>query len=119
MADTPSAPEPAAEEPIQQALRRLQDLIWAHPVAFQRAFAALVREGRAYALTPAGAALKEALVRSDLTARSRMIWDVLSMSAFLEEDTEVLPSVFIDALAKAAASTELEPILSRVFSERI
>jgi hypothetical protein len=63
--------------------------------------------------------MREALLRSDVFARSRMIWDVLSMSAFVESSDEVMPSVFIDALAKAAASLELEPILARVFSERM
>jgi hypothetical protein len=104
---------------VTSALGALQELIWQHPVAFQRAFAALVREGREFVRTPEGSAMREALLRSDVFARSRMIWDVLSMSAFVESSDEVMPSVFIDALAKAAASLELEPILARVFSERM
>ena len=115
------APEPEAEgdSEILSTMRRLQSLIWSHPVAFQRGFSALVREGRRFAATEEGAAMKQALERSELVAGSRMIWDVLSMSAFSEDEHAVLPSVFIDAMAKAAASVDLEPLLSRVFSERI
>src|SRR5690242_3603168 len=103
------------EDEILRTLRILQELIWAHPVAFQRAFAALVREGRAFAQTEEGAELRAALERSEVVGRARMIWDVLSMSAFSDDD-QVLPPVFIDAMAKAATSLNLEPLLARVFS---
>src|SRR5262245_7771166 len=116
-ASSPLESEESAE--IVETMRRLQMLIWSHPVAFQRAFAALVREGRQFATTPEGASMKAAIERSELVSGSRMIWDVLSMSAFSEDEGAVLRSVFIDALATAAASTDLEPLLSRVFSERI
>jgi len=108
-----------ADDDVLAALRTLQSLIWAHPVTFQRAFAALVREGRAFARTEEGARLRTSLEQSELVARARMIWDVLSMSAFSDDEAELLPSVFIDAMAKAATSLDLEPLLARVFSERL
>jgi hypothetical protein len=90
-------------------------MMWAHPVAFQRAFAALVREGRAFAETPDGAALKDVLSGSELAAHSRLIWDMLSASAFSADETAVLPSAFLNAVAKAAASPQLESLLNDAF----
>ena len=109
----------AVDAELHATLCAFQDLIWSHPVAFQRAFAALVREGRAFARTAEGAELRSALERSPVFARSRMIWDVLSMSAFVDSTEDVLPSVFVDALARAADSADLEPILARVFKNRM
>jgi hypothetical protein len=109
----------ADEDDVLRGIRALQGLIWAHPVAFQRAFSALVHEGREFARTPEGAELRGSLERSELVGRARMIWDVLSMSAFSDDREELLPSVFIDLMAKAAASMDLERLLAQVFSERI
>ena len=57
----------ADEDDVLRGIRALQALIWAHPVAFQRAFSALVHEGREFARTPEGAELRGSLERSELT----------------------------------------------------
>lgn len=118
LGETPPAPETEGADELANALRLLQQLIWAHPVATQRAFSALVREGRAYAQTEEGSALRASLERSVLPSRARQIWDTLSMGAFSDDSTEVLPSMFIDAIARAAQTAGLEDLLSRVFIER-
>ena len=112
-------PRAGGDPELEAALGLLQELIWTHPVAFQRGYAALVREGRAHAKSPEGAALREKLERSDFVARARMVWDVLSMSAFSPEGDEALPSVFVDVMARAATSLDLEPLLARVFKEKL
>src|SRR5262245_51629279 len=107
------------DDEVSRALRLLQQVIWSHPVATQRVFAALVREGRAYSSTEEGAALRASLERSPLASRARQIWDTLSMGAFSEDGDAVLPSMFIDALARATQVSELEELLSRVFIEQV
>jgi len=114
--DAAAAPE---QDEVLDALRFVQQLVWTHPVAMQRAFGALVSEGRAFAQTEEGAALKAALERSQLAARARLIWDTLSLGAFTEREPGVLPSVFIDAMARAVRTAGLEALLSRVYIERM
>jgi hypothetical protein len=47
-----------------------------------------------------------------------MVWEVLSLSAFVEESSSVLPSVFADALVRGIKVKAIEPLLSRVFGRR-
>ena len=118
-ADETTAPGSTSEDEVLRALRFLQGLIWTHPVAFQRAFAALVHEGRTFSATTEGAEIRAKLERAEHVARARQIGAVHSLNAFSEDRAELLPSVFLDAMAKAAASLDLEPLLARVFSERV
>jgi hypothetical protein len=99
---------------VERVLGRLRDAVLRHPAATQAAFSALVAEGRRFARTEDGAALADALAGSELLARGRMIWEVLTMSAFVEGE-DGLPSVIIDELARAASNGSLESVLSRVF----
>jgi hypothetical protein len=100
-----------------QALERLRRVFFSHPQATQALFAALVEEGRRYAATPEGARLAETLAGSDLAARARVLWEVLTMSAFVE-GSDVLPSVVVDEFARLAATEGLEAALSRVLAGR-
>lgn len=106
------------EVDLTQALRQLQLALWHHPIAVQAAFSALVREGRRFAETEEGARLRDGLARSETLAKTRMVWEVLSLSAFSEKSEGALPSVFADALVKAIKSNAIEPVLSRLFDRR-
>lgn len=103
------------EDGLFAVLRHAQRLILRYPVAAQAAFAAVVAEGRAYALTPEGSALRERLAGSDLVRRGRVVWEVGTLNVLEEQPTTVLPSKVMEALAKAATVTELEPMLTRLF----
>ncbi|HEX2872665.1 MAG TPA: hypothetical protein VHP33_15450 [Polyangiaceae bacterium] len=114
-----AASEPSASEAeLLSSLRSLQDALWRHPMAVQAAFSALVREGRAFAKTPEGARLRDGLSRSPTLAKTRMVWEVLSLSAFVEKPEGALPGVFADALVRAIKVKAVEPLLSRLFERR-
>lgn len=112
--------EPSVDEspePLAEALQALRRALFEHPLAAQSAFGALVREGRRYAETAEGAEWKARLAGSELVARGRVVWEVLTQSAFTEEEDTALPSVLLDAFSRSAAVSLLEPFLS-LLSER-
>jgi hypothetical protein len=113
-----SGDAPETKDPTADVLRALRRVLFEHPVATQSAFAALVREGRRYAETPEGAAWKERLAGSDLVAKGRVVWEVLTQSAFTEDQDTVLPSVLLDAFSRSTAQSMLEPFLSLIFEEQ-
>lgn len=104
-----------SDEPAAQGLRAVQDAMTRHPIAFQAAYSALIREGRAFAKTPEGSALRGQLASSELVRGSRLIWRILSMGAFVESTDEILPSTYLESIAQACSSDLLEPLLSRLF----
>jgi hypothetical protein len=103
---------------VEEALYWFQDILLRQPMVTQAVFGSLVREGRRVATTPEGAALLDRLSRSASVARARMIWEVLSLNAFVEPSTSALPSVFLERVVKALAIDALEPLLSRIFEKR-
>ena len=114
---TTAAPEEVPRE-VEDALYQLQDVLLRHPMVTQAVFGSLVREGRRFANTAEGVALLDRLARSASVARARMIWEVLSLNAFVEPSTSALPSVFLERVVKALAIDGLEPVLSRIFEKR-
>jgi hypothetical protein len=103
------------EDALFAALRKAQQLLLRYPIAAQALFAAAVAEGRAYATTPEGAALRRRLVGSELVRRGRVVWEVGTLNVLEEEPSSAMPSKLMDALAKAATVPELEPMLTRLF----
>jgi hypothetical protein len=112
-------PIPEASRPIAAALQTLQAALLNHPVATQAAFATLVAEGKQFAETPAGQEWAAKLAGSDLIRSGRVIWEVMTQSAFTAERDTVLPSVLLDAFARASAISALEPFLSVLFEEKL
>lgn len=104
----------ADDRPAIDLLQTLQTALLRHPAATQAAVRALVHEGRAYALTPAGAALKDRLARSALAQRGRLTWEALSFNAFDDDDDVLIPSLVLDAFAHVLASEVLEPLLAEL-----
>lgn len=97
-----------------ELLRRLQGVLLQHPLSAQAAFSALLAEGRRFATTPEGAAWKTALAGSALVRNGRLLWDVLSLNLLEEEASTVVPSSYLEALFRAAASPDLEGLMRRV-----
>lgn len=103
------------EDGLMAVLRHAQRLILRYPIAAQALFSAAVEEGRDYAKTAEGAALRQRLAGSDLVRRGRVVWEVGTLNVLEEETTTVIPSKVMDALAKAATIPDLEPMLTRLF----
>lgn len=111
-----SAAAPSDAE-VLAALGTLERVIFKYPLAIQAGFAALAREGRRYAETPEGAAWLERLDAAHSMGRARVVWEVLSLSAFTEKPDGLLPTFFVENLVRALRTRHLEPLLSRVFEK--
>jgi hypothetical protein len=109
----------SAPDESDRTLAAVQDAVNRFPLAVQAAVRALAAEGRAYAQTEEGRALKDLLVRTPLVRRLRTVWESVSEQAFVPEAGEVLPSVILDRLIGVAAREDLDPLLSRFFEERL
>jgi hypothetical protein len=102
------------DDEIDRGLRLVQRAIVKHPVAAQAIYSALVREGRAYAETAEGQALRERLVRSEAAARVRTAWEAVSFG-MLEHDAKpgAIPSVLVDVFVQAISRARFEARLQR------
>jgi hypothetical protein len=115
------APETPSEDPAAELyplLRGLQDAVFRHPLAVQSLFSALVSEGREYAKTDEGQRLLEGLSHSPGLAKTRMVWEVLTLSAFVPKPEGALPGVLLEKLVRQIKVAALEPLLSRLFERR-
>lgn len=115
----PNQPSSGGPEFTEETLfRRAHELLFRHPSVTQGIFRALVLEGRGFAQTPEGAALQDRLLNSPHVARARMLWDVISLSAFTPGE-EALPSVVLLELARASQTDELEKKLALLFEQHV
>jgi hypothetical protein len=103
------------EAELREVLRAAQTAMVRHPVAAQALFSALVAEGRRFGETPEGAAWRARLEGSTLIRRGRVVWEVGTLNVLEEHSDAPMPTKILDALAKAAAVRELEPMLARLF----
>jgi hypothetical protein len=103
----------ARDDLIDQALHQLARAIVKHPLAAQAAYRALVREGRAFAQTDEGRRVRAHLARSELAARLRTAWQLVTFG-MLEGDAPpgAIPSVLIEALVQAVLRSRFEARLS-------
>jgi hypothetical protein len=93
---------------------RAHRILLEHPVAAKAAFAALVAEGRAFAATPDGAALRARLARSPRLRRGSLLWRSLTMGMLDTEDPGVLPATYLDNLLRAIDRGDLETLLGKL-----
>lgn len=103
----------ASDDHLLATLREARWQFLRHPVAAQALFSALVAEGRAYARTPEGRALRQRLAASDLVRDLRVAWDLTTAEILQEDPPSMLPTAFLDALLQAASHPELEDLISR------
>jgi hypothetical protein len=103
------------EADLVAAIRALQALLLAHPAAAQSLFSALVAEGREYARTAEGARWLRRLTPSPLFRRARVLWDVATMKSLEEDPSRVLPSAYVESIARAARTQPIEPLLRELF----
>jgi hypothetical protein len=103
------------DDELARVLGAVRRAIEDHPIAVQAAFAALVREGRAFAATPEGSEWAQRLAGSELVGRLRVVWESLSVTAFTADSAGPLPTFFLDALVRGASEGGLEGRLSRLF----
>jgi hypothetical protein len=95
-------------------VRRAHRILLEHPVAAKAAYAALARQGRAFAATPEGAALRARLVRSRRLGRASLLWRSLTMGMLDELDPGELPATYLDNLLRAVDRADLEQLLGRL-----
>lgn len=103
------ARDDAADRAIDRAVRQLARAVVKHPIAAQAAYQALVREGRAFAETDEGRVLRAQLARSELVARLRTAWELVTVG-MLRDDAPAgaIPTVVIEALVQAVLRDRFE-----------
>jgi hypothetical protein len=106
----PTVPD---DEELDAAVRALRRALVKHPFAFQSAYAALVREGRAYARTEEGRRDRERLLRSELATHLRSAWEIVSFGMLGEPSSGSLPSSMVEALVRSVLGPCFEARLHR------
>ena len=101
-----------------RVLRTLQLALLKHPVAAQAAFNALVAEGRRFATTAEGSALRSKLERSELVHRARLVFDFGTLSLLEHNPPEILPSAYLDVLFMLGGSERSDDVLQQLFRSR-
>lgn len=106
---------PSPDDDLTRGLRAGQQLLLQHPAATQALFRALVREGRAYAATDEGAALRQQVARSELLRRGRVVWEGVTLNILEEDGDSALPSSLLEAFMAAAQHPDAETLLAGLF----
>ncbi|HSJ99779.1 MAG TPA: hypothetical protein VK932_01005 [Kofleriaceae bacterium] len=101
-------------DPLIDVVRRAHRILLEHPVAAKAAYAALARQGRAFAATAEGAALRARLVRSRRLGRASLLWRSLTMGMLDELDPGELPATYLDNLLRVVDRADLEQLLGRL-----
>lgn len=100
---------------LVDVLRALQRALFRHPLAFRAAFAALAAEGRRFAGTPEGEALRQRLSASELLPRARLFGRMLGFSMLEEGEPDRLPSAYLEGLFRLAGHPDADRVLDRLF----
>ena len=99
---------------LVRTLLDVHRILLEHPVAAKAAYSALAAEGRRYAQTSKGAALRERLRRSHTIQRAALLWRSVTMGLLSDDDKAPLPSTYLDNLLRAAGREDLEKLLGRL-----
>lgn len=116
--DLETVPAIREEDQMMRALAAVHRLLLEHPVAAKAAYAAVVAEGRAFALTVDGAALRARLRRSPVVQRAALLWRSLTMGMLVEDEAAPLPSAYLDSLVALAERRDLEQLLGLAALQR-
>jgi len=107
------------DERIDRAIHQLTRVVVKYPLATQAAYSALVREGRAFAATDEGQRIRDQLAGSELVARLRTAWELLTFGMLRDETPAgVLPSVLVEALVQAVFRNRFEARLHEAMVRR-
>ena len=98
-------------EPLTNLLLEGQRLLVRYPQASRTIVQAFMAEGRRFAETEEGQEWQAALAKSNLIRRGRHIWDAYSLDALLENESNRLPSAWLDIITAAVSNPDLETIL--------
>ena len=101
-----------SDDEIIARLKDAQLLLLKYPIAGQALYAALIRQGREYAKTPQGAALKSQLAQSPVVGKARTLFEGITGGMLTEQNGE-LPSTYVDGFLEAL-DKDLEVVLSEV-----
>jgi len=99
---------------LRRLLVQAHTFLMEHPLAARAVFSGLAAEGRAYAKSENGAALREQLRQSSLVRRGALLWNSLTMGMLDDNEPTRLPSAYLDALVEAATTENLEELLGKV-----
>lgn len=115
----PTSDRVSRDELVDRAIHQLARAIVKHPLAAQAAYSALIREGRAFAETDEGRRVRAQLARSELAARLRTAWQLVTFG-MLEADPPpgAIPSVLVEALVQAVFRSRFEARLSEAMLQR-
>jgi hypothetical protein len=114
--DDAAAPEQPSDpdDRLIDIVRRAHRILLEHPVAAKVAYAALAEQGRAFAATRDGAALRARLLASRRLRRAGLIWRSLTMGMLDDQDPGELPATYLDNLLRAIDRSDLERLLGRL-----
>ena len=101
-----------SDDEVIKRLQAVQLLLLKYPIAGQALYAALIREGRAYAQTDKGAKLKRQLENSPTVAKARTLFEGVT-GGMLAETNSDLPSTFVEGFVEAL-DRDLEVVLSEL-----
>ena len=107
------------DESIDRAIQQLTRAIVKYPLAAQAAYRALVREGRAFATTDEGRQIRDQLAQSDLAARLRTAWELVTLGMMRDEaPAGAIPSVLVEALVQAVFRHRFEARVHEAMVQR-
>ena len=105
------------DDALAHCLRDGQRLLNSSPELARIAVQACVAEGRRFAQTPEGARWKEALSRSELMGRGRLIWKAYGLDVLLEDAPELVPLDWLDSFVALIGNADLEALVAALTAE--
>ncbi len=102
------------DEVLLDVLARICGVLDRERPVVEKIAGAFIAEGRAFAATPEGARAREALLRSDVLPRARLLWEAFGMRRTRPVDPALRPSRWVGALAAASGHRRAERLLSRL-----
>jgi hypothetical protein len=103
-----------ADDELVPVLRRAHRALLEHPVAAKRVYTAILAQGREFARTEEGAAMRERLAASAKVRRGALLWRSLAMGMLDDEDHGELPTTYLDNLLRAVDRVDLEELLGKL-----
>ena len=95
-------------------LEHARRALFAHPIAAQAAFSALVAEGREFSKTREGAIWQERLLNSGMIEKAETIWEGVALNVLEDDETTVVPSLILDALVKLLHERAVDAVLTKL-----